>query len=721
MLSRRQLIKLTMLTSGSMLVTLPLRASAQKPIAGDTYINAYLEITAGNELIFSMDKVEMGQGVINSLVAILAEEIDTDPATITVTMPVVGADQKNPWFRPSWGTGASTSVRSSWADLRMAGATLKQRMLIAAAQQWGLKASQLRCENAAVITATGKRASFAELASVAANVEPSTTAIPKTAADYRWVGHKIPSQDIALKSTGQARYGFDTPLPPQTAIAICLRSPNPEGKISSWQWRKQPDSNSVQVLEFENYIALVGRSFFELQKIRQDIEIEWTRPRTLPASNDELKKRLYTSLSTPAEEVFKQGSFIDSTGNGQPQDTVSANYYVPYLAHAPMEPMNCTVLIDNGQWTLWAATQKPPQALSIAEKISGISREHITVNVPYIGGAFGRRLRLDYVTEACQVAKRLGRSVQVLWSREDDFQHCFYRPAAAARLSAKPTLQSIDQFDYQATSSEPGPARPQHWLDKIQHEIENRWQQFRGMPTQNGQAIEGVHETPYQISGQRIAIHYADIGFPTGPWRSVGNSISGFFTESFIDELAWQLKQDPLLYRQQLLTDPALKKVLNTVAELSHWKHQSPPGKGVATYRCFGTAVAMVVESQWENENLKVTNVWCAIDCGLVIDPDGVKKQVEGSIMYGLCAALYGDVTIEKGQIASSNFHDYPVLRIDQAPKIEVALVASDRPPSGVGEPATPLIAPALCNALFSLTGKRIRELPIMPHIKGLG
>ncbi|MEH6559222.1 MAG: molybdopterin cofactor-binding domain-containing protein [Oceanicoccus sp.] len=721
-ISRREMIKFSMLVSGSMLITIRARSentsSAATPVS---YFNSWLEITPNNTLIFSLDKVEMGQGVVNSLVTILAEEINTHPSLIDVRMPELGSARTNPHYEPSWGTGASSSVRSLWPSLRYAGASLHGKLVLAASKLWELEEHQVTIKDrVATNMLTGTELPFSYFLNDISETPDSQKVSYKPQDQYSWVGIKIPSRDDIEKTTGRAEYCSDISLD-QLPVAVLIRRLHSNQKVKKYSWLNDSAPANISVVTLSDSVALVGKNYYEVNAARQFIKVEWTDAEALSTNNKEINANLISELDKPGEEVFSK-AWAPISGNQT--INIAADYSVPYLAHAPLEAMNCVVVLENGSWKIWAPTQKPREALKIAQRISGLPANKVELKTTYIGGAFGRRLKQDYVEEACKLAKQLGHSVKVLWSREDDFQHGFYRPAMSARLSASMDAHgNVSQIVSRIVSSEPKP-NSNHggsWLEQTERNIMRLWRQVRGKPAYNSQAIEGLHSLPYKIPLQSIQLSYLNVGIPTALWRSVGNSYNGFFLESFVDELAHAANQDPIEFRLNLNQAPRLDGVLNQVRQFSGWSDSSDwAGKGVAMYRCFGTAVAMVVKLQRNKGLLQISDVWCTVDCGLTIDPDGVCKQIEGGINYGLCAALYGELEIENGQVISSNFHDYSVLRIDMAPDIHVQIVSSNEAPTGVGEPATPLIAPALCNAIFDATGTRYRHLPLSRKVAGI-
>ncbi len=715
MISRRELIKISVASSGSLLLQIPLSVDASiRKLKRGSYYDAWLEISPENNIYFSLDKVEMGQGVVNSLVAILAEEINTDPLMIDVQLATVGHMQRNPQYTPGWGTGASSSIHSLWPVLREAGAILNLRMLHAAARHWKVEPSSLFCQQAQVIDAAGDRSvRFAKLIADVVAMEGPEKVTFKARDDYQWIGRKIPVRDIELKTTGAASYCSDIQAD-ELPIAVVVRCPYPRGVLQSYQWQVGKEPKDVRILHIGEQLVLLGSDFYRLNKAKAYLNIDWSSGHTLPEDNQQLQRLLLAGLEDAGETVYSRGSSEGSSAS------LSASYLVPYLAHATLEPMNCTVLVAPDSWTVWAPSQKPAHALSIAVKISGLAADKVTVHTGFVGGGFGRRLKQDYVTEACLIAKKLGHSVKVMWSREDDFQHGYYRPAIAARLEAWADSSGIKELEYRVVSSEAGPLSI-GGLAGIQLKLAGWWRQLKGETALRDQAIDGVNRLPYTINSQSINLKFIDVGLPTGLWRSVGNSFTGFFIESFIDELAWHFRQDPIEYRLQTLKKTGLKNALTKVRKLSSWGvgNDDNTACGVACYHCFGTSVAMVIEVKQIDNVLHISRVWCVVDCGMAIDPDGIRKQVEGGVNFGLCAALYGELELIDGRVASSNFDDYPVLRMQQSPSIEVEIVISDKPPTGIGEPATPLVAPALYNAVFALTGRRYRQLPLKRQLQG--
>lgn len=719
LISRRQAIKFSMAASGALVLGVPgIARSAGLVLKRGHLFDAWIELGTDNSLRFSLDKVEMGQGVVNSLVTIFAEEISTHPELISVLLPTVGAGQSNPLYVPTWGTGASSSVYNLWPRLREAGAVLQFRMRRAAADRWHVDMSGVTVRNAHVYSSDGNESfEFAELVTDVLKLSELEGVEYKKPADYQWVGRTIPNRDSEPKLHGKAEYGLDY-TPEKTSTAVVVRCPFPGGNLVAHGWENDEPPEGVGLLPLGNKIVLIGSDFHLLSNARRKLVADWQPVNPLPENNDELEQRLLDGLDEEGETAFCKGFSVLPKNN---QPTLEASYMVPYLAHAPLEPMNCTIVVEDGAWKIWAPTQKPNYARKIALEISQLPEEKVTVHTGYIGGGFGRRLRQDYVREACQIAKVLDHSIKVIWSREDDFQHGFYRPAVAARIQAWADSGGLEELSVDLASSE-APLKVQNkgFVEELRASLDRWWRGLRGEPMVQNQAVDGFSHLIYAASVQKVDLRLLDLGIPTGFWRSVGNSFNGFFIESFIDELAWHFKQDPVEYRLQLVEKKAAENVLRRVRELSDWVNRLDRGEslGVAAYHCFGTAVAMVIQVEAEEGRLRVCKVWCVIDCGIAIDPDGVRKQMESSVNYGLCAALFGELTIANGKVASSNFNDYPVLRIHQSPEIEVEIVPSENPPTGVGEPATPLVAPALCNAVFTLTGTRIRKLPLRNALK---
>jgi CO/xanthine dehydrogenase Mo-binding subunit len=649
--------------------------------------NAFVQIDPGGDIIITVARSEMGQGVRTALPMIVAKELDADWSRVRV----VQADA-HPMFFGSMMTVGSTRVsRDAWMPLRRAGAVMRETLVAAAGAQWKVPASELRTENSRVIhDASTRTATYSELAEAAATmliggvIKFPTQPKLKDPSQFKLIGTRKPLLDTKAKSTGKAVYGADVRVPGML-FATVVHPPVFGGKLISFDdsaSRKIPGVKHVVAVS--QGVAIVGTNTWAAREGARVLKITWDNG-TFAMSTPEISAELARLADGPLKESYKMGD-VDA-GLSQAARRVSATYEAPYLAHATMEPMNCTADVrSSGTCEIWAPTQNPQGVQTAAARLTGLRWDKVTVHVTQLGCGWGRRSATDFVTDAVDTSMKVGAPVQVLWTREEDMQHDFYRPAALVR------------FEGGVDSS--GRANVMH----------------ARMVAQQPGTTAGVEGQPYAIPNVKVDYANPQIAVPAGYWRSVGPSQNTFFMESFIDELAHAAGKDPVEFRRAMLSEnPRLKGVLDLVAEKSGWGTPLAAGRarGVALIEDRGSCVAQVAEVSLESNRVRVHKVTCAADCGLVIHPGIVEAQLSGSIIAGLTAAFYGEITIEKGRVKQSNFNDYQMLRMRETPPIDVYLVPSVGEPGGVGEPALPPIAPAVTNAVFALTGKRIRKLPI--------
>jgi isoquinoline 1-oxidoreductase subunit beta len=567
------------------------------------------------------------------------------------------------------------------------------------------------------VRSDGSTLTYGELASDAALI-PIPEDVPlKDPSEFRIIGTSPPRLDIVSKTTGEATFGLDAG-PPDARVAVVTRSPVFGGMLRSFDAAGALAVPGVhEVVEIESGVAVVADGYWAAAKGRDALEIEWDEGAGATLDDAEILGRLQAAVAVGGRVAREDGDVEAAIGGSG--ERVTSAYAVPYLAHTTMEPMNCTAVVENGRCTVWAPTQfqDAPGVIGggsrqAAAKVAGLDEEDVDLRTTFLGGGFGRRTEKDFVLEAAELASKVDGAVKVVWSREDDIRHDFYRPT------------SYHEMDAVVDAS----GRPVAWSHEIASQsIMDRWLpqwlpgfvlDWAGM-LPNGvdpTAVEGAANYPYHVPNIRVAWSKVELPIPIGFWRSVGNSYNGFVVESFIDELAYIAGQDPFEYRRALLGErPRHKAVLEAVAEVADWGSPVADGRarGIAIVESFGSFVAEVAEVSVEGDRPRVHKVWCAVDCGVVVNPAIVRAQIESGVIYGLTAALDGRVSIEGGRAVQSNFHDYPMLRIDEAPEVEVVLVPSGDAPGGIGEPGVPPIAPAVTNALFALTGRRIRELPI--------
>ena len=678
--------------------------------------DAWLRIDADGAVTIMVDKSEMGQGITTALPQLVAEELEVQLEQVSFAFAPAHPAYRAPGLGMQL-TGGSTSVLSAWEPLRRAGASARLMLREVAARRWGVAADQIRMIDGSAVHPDGSTLSYGELAAEAATV-PVPEAVPlKDPSEFRIIGSSPPRLDIPAKTTGQAIFGVDAG-PPDTRVAVIARSPVFGGVLRSFDPAPALAVEGVdEVVEVASGVAVVADGYWAAKKGRDALRIEWDEGEGSTLDDAEIFRRFRAGVAEGGKAAREDGD-VDSA-LAAAGTSVTAAYSLPYLAHATMEPMNCTAVVEDGRCTVWAPTQFQDApgyvgggSRQAAAKAAGLDEDDVEVHTTFLGGGFGRRAELDFVREAAELASKIDGPVKVIWSREDDVQHDYYRPASYHELAA--------------TLDEAG--RPIAWRhDMALQSIMENWipgwmpkfvASWAGLMP-NGvdpTSVEAAHNHPYLIPNVRVSWANVKLPIPVGFWRSVGNSHNGFVVESFVDELAHAAGQDPYQYRRALLMNqPRHRAVLDAVAEASGWGTTPPEGRarGIAVVASFGSYVAEVAEVSVEAGKPRVHKVWCAIDCGVVVNPAIVRAQMESAIVYGLTAALYGRISIQGGRAVQSNFHDYPMLRMNEAPEVEVVLAPSGDPPGGVGEPGLPPAAAALTNALFALTGQRIRDLPI--------
>ncbi|HET7292253.1 MAG TPA: xanthine dehydrogenase family protein molybdopterin-binding subunit [Vicinamibacteria bacterium] len=719
--SRRSFLKAGGVTGAALVVGVRLDALAQpaskeKPTPNP--FDAWVRIGKDDSVTLVVAKSEMGQGIFTSLPMILAEELDVDWARVKVEQAATNPD----WY--SHGTGGSSSVRTYYTPLRQAGAAARALLVQAAAAQWKADASKLTTEKGVVMGPAGQRASYGSLVEAAAKlpVPDHKKVALKDPARFRIVGTSVPRADLPSKVDGTAQFGLDVRVPGML-YAVVARPPAYGGKFKSYDATKAKAVKGVrQVVELPKVddgaftrggIAVVAESRHGAIKGRDALQIEWDGGPIASWSNDSLRRDFEAMIAKGGKVVRDEGDTAKALGAGAKVEGV---YEVPFQAHAPMEPLNATAHVKADGVEIWTGCQGPQDLRDTVAGSLGLKPEQVVVHTTLLGGGFGRRYTFDTGLEAAQVSKAAGAPVQLFLTREDDIRQCFYRPFAIHRMSAALGADGL----------------PTAWVHKMASTSLGTFWDPPDKVSHEGSEIGGAVNIPYAVPAFRMEYSHAPRGFPTIWWRSVEHSGNAFVVESFIDELAAAAKMDPLAYRLKLLAeprqvkypkegdDPALdtqrfKAVLQLAAEKSGWGKPLPAGHyhGIAGHFSFHSYVAQVAEVSVDKGKVRVHKVTSAVDCGRVIHPDGVAAQVESSIVYGLTAALKSAITVKDGAIEQSNFHDYEMLRIDEMPVVEVHTVKSDAPPTGTGEPGLPPIAPAVANAIFAATGKRIRRMPI--------
>jgi isoquinoline 1-oxidoreductase subunit beta len=715
------------------------------PKEGEVALNGWIKLAADGTVVLAMPRSEMGQGVHTALAMLVAEELDVplsqvriaqsgpdkiygNVAMFVAALPFHPNDSESghqtmvvktgQWLVGKVArelgvvvTGGSSSVADAWGPLRLAAATARAQLVGAAAAQWGVPAAQISMSQG-VLTAAGKTARLGEFAKAAASVSPGEVTV-KATKDFKLLGTAAARTDVPGKINGTAQFGIDVRQPGMVFAAVRL-CPMLGGSAGAFDLSKALALPGVErVVQLPALgggtagLAVIGATSWHAKQGAQALEVQWQQRPRGALDSARIEAQLRDAAIKGGGFAFHSRGSVDAAERNASRK-IEAVYSAPYLAHATLEPMNCTAQVKDGKVTLWAPTQVPQMARDIASLVAGVPKEAVTVHVTLLGGGFGRRLEVDFVAQAVRVAMDCaGRPVQLLYTREEDMAHDFYRPAHAALLRG-----SIDAHG--AVSSlriqSAGDAITPRWFERAFPLLAGP------VDTPDKTTAEGLFDLPYSFANQHMS-HTATLsGVPVGFWRSVGHSHNAFFSESFIDELAHAAQTDPLEFRRRALVQaPRYLAVLNLAAEKAGWGSALPAGRarGIALHESFGSIVAQVVEVSIDKGEPRVHRVVCAIDCGTVVNPGIVAQQVESSVVFGLTAALYGRVDIVQGQVQQTNFPSYRMLSLAQSPKVQTHIVPSTLAPTGVGEPALPPLAPAMANAIFTLSGLRVRSLPI--------
>jgi len=672
------------------------------PVApGASALNAWIRIASDESVTIVIDKSEMGQGIITSLSMLAAEELECDWKKIRWEFAPADKAYFNTIFGMQ-GTGGSMSIRASWKPMSQAGASAREMLIAAAAQKWGVDKTACRVENGAVInTVTKARASYGSLADAAAKLPVPADVPLKDPKTYKLVGKATKRLDTPIKTNGRAEFGLDVRRPGMLH-AVVARCPVFGGKVASFDASKAKGMPGVKsVIQISTGVAVIADNTWNAMEGRRALDIKWDEGPNGSLTSAGIRKLFAERAEKPGAVARKDGDVPAAMGTADRK--IDAVYEAPYQAHVTMEPMNCTADVRAGSCDVWVPTQFQTVNQNTAAKITGLKPEQVHIHTTYLGGGFGRRAEQDFVIEAVESSKAVGAPVQVTFSREDDVQHDMYRPASYCRFSA-----GLDAEGW-----------PVAWNARIASpSIMTRF--FGPGALKNGvdeSSVEGVSDIAYAIPNLLVDYQLTEPGIPVGFWRSVGASQNGFFSESFVDEIAAASGKDPYQFRRKLLaTAPRHLGVLELAAAKADWGKPLAAGRfrGIAVVKAFDTYVAEVVEISVAREGtVQVHRVVCAVDCGRVINPATVEAQMQGAIVYGLTAALKGGITIDRGRVQQSNFSDYDLWRMNEMPHVEVHIVPSEESPTGCGEPGVPPVAPAVCNAIFAATGKRIRSLPV--------
>ena len=695
-IDRRAFLRTSAAATGGLLLGFCLpggKASAQTAAGATERLNAFVHVGTDDAVTMIIHKPENGQGTVTSLSMLIAEELECDWSRIKWEFAPID----RVYGFPLQGTFGSQGIRSSWRPLRQAGAAAREMLIRAAAGEWGIPPSECRAENGRVVrVSTGETRTYGSLAAAAARLPVPDDVALKPPEAFRLLGTPTRRLDTPAKISGQATYGIDVRRPGMLH-AVVARCPVVGGRLARFDAgdaRAVP--GVVDVVEIPQGVAVVADNTWAAIGGRDALDIEWDEGANAGLSSAGIRRTLADLAGTPgavARDVGDSEGALRDAGR-----TIEAVYEAPYLAHAPMEPPTASAEVTADSCQVWSGTQIPGLAHTSAADAAGLSPDQVEVHTTYIGGGFGSRGGGPEYAEAVRIARAVGAPVNLVYTREDDIRHDRFRPMSYARLVA-----GLDSDGW-----------PVAWTARV------ACQSFAGL--QNGvdrEGVAGLADVHYDIPNVHVEYHPPSVDVPTNYWRSVGHSQNTYFAEAFIDELARAGGKDPVEFRRRLLAgSPRLLNVLNVAAERAGWDSPAPAGRsrGVAAVNCFGSYNAQVAEVSIEGGRLRVHKVVCAIDCGQVVNPAGVVQQMESGIVYGLSAALKGEITIEGGRVQQTNFHQYDVLRMDEMPVVEVHIVPSQEAPGGIGEVATPAIAPAVVNAISRATGRPIRRLPIRPE-----
>ena len=701
--TRRAMVKATVVASGGFVlgVSMPRLAPAfAAETNADFAPNAFIRIGQDGKVTFTIPQVEMGQGIYTALSMVLAEELDAPFEQVTA---VAAPPNDKLYANPLLGfqvTGGSTSVRAFWDPMRIAGAAARAMLVKAAAAKWSVDPASCRTENGAVFhDASAQNATYGELARAAAGLTPPQNPPLKSPANFKLIGKPLKRLDTPDKVNGKAVYGIDA-RPPGVKIATLASCPVFGGKVAHVNDGAAQSVPGVrQIVVLDDLVAVVGDHMWAAKQGLAALEVTWDEGPNANVTTADVLNGLVAASE-------KQGAVAKSTGDiaaGLGEGTkLEAAYHVPFLAHAPMEPMNCTVHVQADGCEIWVGNQVLSRTQAIAAEVTGLPIEKVIVHNHLIGGGFGRRLEVDYIAKSVRIAQKVDGPVKVIWTREEDIQQALYRPFYFDRFAASLSNGKITAWSHKIAGSS----------------VLARWAPSTFEDGLDADAVDGAIDFPYDTPNLHVQyVHAEPPGVQTCFWRSVGPGHNIFVIESFVDELAHAAKQDAVVFRRaHLAKEPRLLACLDLAAEKAGWGSALPArvGRGVACQSVFGSYVAAIVAAEVDaNGEIAIRRVTAAVDCGTIVNPDSVEAQIQGGLIFGLTAALYNEITIAKGRVQQSNFNNYRMMRINEAPAIDVHLIRNGEAPGGIGEPGTSIAAPALANALFAATGVRFRSLPI--------
>ena len=712
--SRRRFLQSTAQAGGALLLGFTLPAgnrwtamAATTPAAAPSSLNAFVRIGADDSITLIMHKSEMGQGVYTGLAQLLSEELECDPAQVRIETAPVDAAYNSP-FLPTQFTGGSMSISSSWQALRVSGATARTLLVQAAANQWQVPVADCHALDAIVHGPGNRKASYGQLAAAASRLPvPDPASVPlKPGVAFKVIGKPVKRVEAAQKINGSGVFGLDVRVPGMLR-AMIARPPSFGAKPKSIDDKAARAVRGViNVVNYSRGVAVIARNTHAARKGRDALVIDWT-PGPGATVDSERQRAEYLKLAQNPSPLIAHSAGDSVAGLHGAATRLDAYFEVPYLSHASMEPLNCVAHWRADRCDVWTGTQMQTIDRDAAAAVAGLKPEQVFIHTTLLGGGFGRRANVasDFVREAVELSKRIAQPVQVVWTREDDMRGGWYRPQWADRIQVGLDKQGM----------------PVSWQHTIVGQSIMAGTFFEKMMVKNGidaTSVEGAADLPYTVPNIRVDLHSTQTPVPVQWWRSVGHSHTAFVVESTIDECAAAAGRDPFEYRRSLLDAKQVRHraVLDLLEEKSDWKQAPPAGRarGIAIHESFGSVVGEMAEVSMQKGVPHVHRVVAVIHCGIAVNPQLVKAQMESAVTYGLSAALFGEITFKDGSVQQSNFDGYPVVRMNEAPQVEAYIVPSEDAPTGVGEPGTPPIAPAVANAVFALTRKRLRRLPMV-------
>jgi len=704
-LTRRGFLKTAAATSGGLVIAMYLPGCSKSDQAAQNAgppkivdANAWLRIGTDNSITILCDRSEMGQGVYTALPTLIAEELDVAPEKITVEFAPPGAAYVNSLLGGQV-TGGSTSVRDAWEKLRMAGAEARTRLIQAAAKEWSVPATACSVVDGHVMF-TSRRLPFGALVEAAAALPKPDKIELKPDNKLRFIGKSQHRLDTPSKVDGTAQYGIDVRLPDMLYAALA-QPPELGASVKSFKDDKAKTMPGVkQVLQTSSGVAVIADSWWQARQARDALEIEWSPGPNAKLNNAAIYAGLKNAAKGKGKDVRKDGD-AEATLKSAARK-VDATYELPMLAHSTLEPQNCTAEFKDGNCHIYVPTQVQQMAQGAAAQAAGLPPEKVFVHTTFLGGGFGRRLDVDFIPAAVECAKAAGKPVKVLWTREDDTTHDKYRPPAVnvaqAGFAADGKMNAVK-------------------LHLVAPSITSRWAPAVVKDIVDPFAVEAAHNFPYGVPNVYVDYLQHEIGIDVGYWRSVSHALNCYTVESFMDECAVSANMDPYEFRRMLLTEqPRWLAVLDAAARKARWGQTQGVSQGIALMSGYDTYLAQVADVSMEGNKLKIHRIVCVVDCGRIVNPDICMAQAEGSIVFGLTAALWGEINIANGQVQEKNFDSYRMLRMNETPRIEVYFMDSDEKPGGMGEPAVAVVAPAVCNAIYAASKKRLRSLPIAKH-----